>query len=69
MPRGTIVPERQRQQVLRRLAAGFSYSGTAVATGVPRGTVGHIGRQAIVDGRLQPRPFGRPAAPAGTESS
>ncbi len=61
MPRGHLIPERTRRQVLRQLSAGTSYSGTAVLTGVPRGTVGTIGREAIVSGRLRPRPFGRPS--------
>ena len=60
MPRGHLIPERTRQQVLRQLSAGTSYSGTATLVGVPRGTVGTIGRAAIIDGRLRPRPFGRP---------
>lgn len=60
MPRGYLLTETERKTVLRHLASGKSYSGTSAVTGVPRGTVGHIGRLAIVSGRLEPRPFGRP---------
>jgi DNA invertase Pin-like site-specific DNA recombinase len=59
MPRGWPLPEEARRQVLRSLSAGKSYSGTAVATGVPRGTVSRIGRDAIIAGRLKPRVIGR----------
>lgn len=63
MPRGHMLTEPERRAVLRHLASGKSYSGTSAVTGVPRGTVGTIGRAAIVSGRLRPRPFGRPEQP------
>jgi hypothetical protein len=59
MPRGYALTEPERRAVLRALSSGKSYWGTAVQTGIPRGTVGHIGREAIVAGRLKPRAIGR----------
>jgi hypothetical protein len=66
VPRGFLLTEPERRAVLRHLASGKSYSGTAVVTGIPRGTVGTIGRQAIVSGRLRPRSFGRRPDPKET---
>ena len=67
MPRGHGLTEPERRAVLRHLSSGKSYSGVSAVTGVPRGTVAHLGRLAIVTGRLKPRPLGRrPEGPPST---
>lgn len=60
MPRGYPNTEADKHAVLKQLSVGKSYSRVAADTGMPEGTVATIAGIAMVQGKLKPRPRGRP---------